>query len=131
MATMQRFIRDNTIAMTAERWRKNPNMDSRDMDHWKVVFRNGSRRLTTYFSMGYGHNGKEPTAADVLDCLASDASSVDNSCDFNDWASDFGYDPDSRKAERTFRLIERQSLKLHRFLGDEAYRALLNDVERL
>lgn len=41
-----------------------------------------------------------PTAASVLACLLSDASATDQ-C-FADWAADFGYDVDSRKALATY-----------------------------
>ena len=72
-----------------------------------------------------------PTVADVLDCLAMDASSYDNSRDFEDWASDFGMDTDSRKAERIYRVSGEQAKQLRHLLGDEAYRDLIEDVERL
>lgn len=41
-----------------------------------------------------------PTAASVLYCLLSDAAAIDQS--FDDWAGDFGYDTDSRKALATY-----------------------------
>lgn len=41
-----------------------------------------------------------PTAAAVLYCLLSDMEAIDQS--FTDWASDFGYDTDSRKALATY-----------------------------
>ena len=72
-----------------------------------------------------------PDCASVLDCLASDAASYDQSRDFDEWASDFGYDTDSRKAEKTYRVCGEQSKELRHFLGDAEYRALLGDVERL
>ena len=81
--------------------------------------------------MGYGHNGKAPKAADILDCLASDAASYDNARSFEDWASEFGYDEDSRKAERIFKACGKQAIKLKRFLGEPAYERLLWDTERL
>ena len=56
-------------------------------------------RMTVYFSQGYGHNGREPKTADVLDCLSSDAASIGNT-DFEMWCNDLGYDSDSRKAEK-------------------------------
>lgn len=124
--TIQDFVRDLKISMTAERTDANPAMEgSRDMDHWKVVFRSKAFRgqMTTVFSMGYGHQGAEPKAKDVLDCLASDASSADES--FEDWASNYGYDTDSRKAERTYKAVQRSAARLQKFLGDSAYRTLL------
>jgi hypothetical protein len=101
------------------------------MDHWKCRFRCQKRSMTVIFSKGVGHNGAPPTADEVLDCLASDAASVDNASSFEDWASDFGYDTDSRKALRTYKTCERQAAKLKALLGDEAYEQLLFHTERM
>lgn len=122
------FIRDAHITMTAERTDENPHMtDSHDMDHWKVRFRAGRSSMTTYFSMGYGHNGKTPTAADVLSCLASDATVEDY--DFEEWCRDLGMDIDSRRAERIYNVTKRQTEKLRKFLGDSAFRTLVYHTE--
>lgn len=134
MATMREFVRANAITMAVDCADSNPNNDDFNGDHWRCTIRrkdNGRRRsMTVYFSQGYGHNGKEPRVCDVLDCLASDASGIENARDFADWAGEYGYDEDSRKAERTYRTTERQSLRLRRFLGDALYNALLWDTER-
>jgi hypothetical protein len=67
---------------------------------------------------------------EVLDCLASDACSTDNASSFEDWCRDIGYDTDSWRAHRTFKIIEAQAAKLKRFLGDDLYEALLYNTER-
>ena len=132
MQTLDSIIRELGITATAEWTDRNPNMDVEDMDHWKVTLRrkNPRRQMTVYFSMGYGHNGSEPTVEDVIDCLASDASGYDNARGFEDWAGDYGYDADSRKAERIYRAVERDAARLHRFLGVD-YDRVLYDTERL
>jgi|SRR5882672_3289550 len=121
------------IVMTATATDANPNMDdtSHDMDHWSCKFRRaGSARvMTVIFSMGSGHHGKAPTACDVLDCLASDATGCDGRS-FEDWCGDYGYDTDSRKAERTWKATVRQSAKLQQFLGDD-FAAFLYYTEKL
>src|ERR1051325_1746512 len=118
------FVRNNRIAMTSERVDRNPNMSSDSyMDHWKVTLRHNGHTMTTYFSMGYGHNGKAPQAEDVLDCLASDSAGIDN--DFEDWCREYGYDSDSRAAERIYNTCTRQSAKLRKFLGEDPYQQLL------
>lgn len=130
--TMQEFIKAHKITMTAEWADSNPNMeDSGNMDHWKCILKMGRKRLTVPFSMGIGHNGKAPKVEDVLDCMASDSSGIDNTTSFEDWCADYGYDTDSRKAERTFRVCERQAQKLRAFIGDNDYETLLYDTERL
>ena len=144
--TLGEFCTRNRISMTAECADANPNMQEREMDHWKVRFtrhqdftRTGNvyrfhgkilARMTMYFSMGYGHAGKEPTAEDVLDCLASDASSVDQGS-FDEWCRSFGYDEDSRTAERTYKACEKGAAKLKAFLGEDLYETLLYGTERL
>lgn len=144
--SIEEFIRTNGISMGAcERVDANPNFaDSERMDHWKVtlvrriatpldqVNPNLGRieaRMTTYFSMGYGHNGKAPEMAMVLDSLASDASLAgDNS--FEDFCSELGYDPDSRKAEKTYKACKHSASRLEKFLGSEAYQTLVYNTER-
>jgi hypothetical protein len=61
---------------------------------------------------------KPPDAPDVLSCLCSDATSADR-VTFEDWCSDFGYDTDSRKAEKTYLACVDTNAKLHRFLGED------------
>ena len=73
----------------------------------------------------------QPDISTVLDCLVSDSSGYDNSRCFEDWAGDYGYDTDSRKAETLYQQIREQRNRLENFLGREAYQDLLYKVERL
>jgi|SRR5579864_391102 len=82
---------------------------------YKVTLRLGRRTLTVPFFMGPAHC-KEPTAADVLSCLVSDAFAGEQS--FEEFCSDFGYDVDSRKAEATWRACAKTAPKLRRFLSE-------------
>lgn len=60
----------------------------------------------------------EPSIADVVECLISDASSADQT--FEDWCGDYGYDTDSRKAGATYKAVVKQTAALRRLLGAEA-----------
>jgi len=129
---MKTFITKNGITIKATRRNDNPQMeDSAHMDHWDAVLAMGGESMHTYFSMGSGHNGKAPEAADVLDCLASDASGIENAQPFEDWAGEYGYNEDSRKAEKIYYTCITQSKVLKSFLGNELYNELLWDTERL
>lgn len=133
MDTILRFIGKNGIKMTAEWADTNPNMSDMPAgsSHWKCTFSHNGRKMTIYFSMGPAHS-REPEAHDVLDCLASDAATVENARSFEDFASELGYDPDSRKAEKIYAACVKQSEKLKKFLGsDELYQSLLFDTERM
>jgi hypothetical protein len=129
--SLDQFIRSAGIKMRATRTDRNPAMSDANMDHWRCILRAGRSRMSLVFSMGYGHNGKEPKPAEVLDCLASDASGLENAQDFEDWCAEYGYDTDSRKAERIYKAIQRQAESLKRLLGDSAYETLLFNTERL
>jgi hypothetical protein len=136
MKTLQQFIRENKIRITVEYADSNPNMAADDKwmqsaTHYKCILKCGNRQMTVPFNQGVAIS-REPTAADILNCLASDASSIENAGSFEDWASEFGYSPDSRKAEKTYNICRKQAEQLSRLLGNTtAYETLLWNTERL
>lgn len=67
----------------------------------------------------------------VLDCLASDSATVENARSFEEWCGDLGYDTDSRRAERTWKACVSTARRLKQFLGDDLFRELLQEVERV
>lgn len=133
MTTIAEFIAKHKITMTVERADSNPNMDdgSNRMDHWRCKLKCARRQMSLIFSMGTGHNGKEPDLKGVLDCLASDSTGIENARDFEDWASEYGFNTDSRKAERTYKICQGQAKRLRQLLGDgDAFNDLLFKTER-
>lgn len=125
-APEQTYIDHWGITSTATPTDSNPNMnDGSDMNHWRVTLHCGRRKMTTYYSMGSGHGGREPTAQEVIDCIAQDGASVENAEGFEEWARDIGYDTDSRRAHRTYVICKRQTERLQKFLGAERYTELM------
>lgn len=124
--TLPAFITTYRVRLVADLTDHNPTMDepssdwSRTATHWRCQLRCQRRQLTVFFSMGPALS-REPTTRDVLECLLSDAAGFENAQSFNDWADNYGYDVDSRRAERTYRVIERQAEGLRRLLGEDAY----------
>lgn len=82
------------------------------------------------YSMGSAHT-RGPQIADVVDCLAMDSAGVDGNRSFEEWAGEYGYDEDSRKAEQTYNLCVKQRDQLVNLLGHDAYQELLYSTERL
>jgi len=68
---------------------------------------------------------------DVLECLVSDTQTVLDSPTFEEWANEFGYDTDSRKALKTFEVIREQGNKFLAFCGREYFNDLLEKIEEL
>lgn len=64
--------------------------------------------------------GKQPAPniIDVLYCLIMDSDVLERG-GFEEWASDYGYDTDSRKAEQTYKLCLEQSLKLKELIRQD------------
>jgi hypothetical protein len=128
------FIVKHDIRFSADTAAENPHMEQNDWhdsaSHWICRFKRGGSVFRYYFSQGSAHTDP-PTTGDVLDCLASDAGSVEDCRSFEEWAESSGYDTDSLKALRTYKIIKTQAAKLKRFLGEAAYRELLNETERL
>lgn len=58
-----------------------------------------------------------PDTLDFIYSLAIDSDVIDFAR-FEDWASEFGYDPDSRKAESTYRNCLEIALRLRAGIGD-------------
>ena len=90
---------------------------------FSVTLRHQRRQFTLDFFQGPAHE-KEPDIDDVLDCVILDSQGIDNARSFEDWASDFGYDTDSRKAEAIFKTCKRQRAELKRLMGND-YDSLL------
>ena len=131
--TLQEFIDDHGLTMSAEWTGRNPHMENSDqMDHWKCRIRSKKtgRSMTLVFSMGVGHHGMQPGLDEVLNCLASDSTAIDQS--FEDWCSELGYDQDSRRAEKTYNVCLKQAEKLERVLGHRgSLNQLMYETERL
>lgn len=128
--TIQEFIQGAGLSMNVRPADNNPNMPDADrMNHYRCQIKAGRSRMTVLFSMGSALM-HEPELKEVLDCLASDASGLENARSFEDWCGEYGYNTDSRWAERTYRTIERQADKLKNLLGESAYETLLWKIER-
>jgi hypothetical protein len=138
--TLGRFIYQNNIKLDYEPIAQRPDRDVDEDEkeqewqdsafHYKVTLKRGRKTLTTFYSKGQGLP-EPPEADEVLDSLASDAEGVDASRVFNAWAEDFGYDTDSRRHERIYNACKETRQKLKRFLGDELYKTLVYETERL
>ena len=132
--TLEQFITEQQLEMSVRPVKRNPHMDVQMPRNFKctitMVGRGHHEPMTVYFSQGSAHK-KSPTLAEVLNCLASDASGVDNARSFEEWASEYGYDLDSRKAERTYQICKKQAQDLKALLGQDAYNQLLYSTEGL
>ncbi len=91
-----------------DEWQKNAN-------GYRCTLRYKGRRYTFDFWQGQAHT-EDPTVVGVLECLLSDASAEE---DFAAFCHEFGYDEDSRKAERIHKGCLKARENMRRLLGDD------------
>lgn len=132
MKTLSEFIAEHDLKFSFKRIpeRRDGLMDDYPMRHWRTWIIKDSERMQVTYSQGMGIE-HAPTLEDVLNCLASDVGGILNARDFEDWAPDYGYDINSRKAKRIWNgcMIEREGLE--RLLGETATKELVFEVEQL
>lgn len=134
MPTIVDFVQEHKIELTIL---GNHGLQTDD-DGWQHVrytvrLDHDGRSLTTAWRAGTGLAAlgtRAGDAADILDSLASDASSYANARNFEDWAADFGYDTDSRAAEKTYIACGKIAVDLENLLGGDLLLTLM-DMERL
>ena len=75
--------------------------------------------------VGVGKKGKPilPEFEAVLASLTTDSDVIDYAT-YEEWACEFGYDPDSRKGEATYRACLEIALKLRAGIGEDGLRQL-------
>lgn len=69
-----------------------------------------------------------PTMADIVCSLLSDAANIEATT-FEEWCGEYGYDPDSRKAEKTYRACQDTRVRLVQLLGKDVLDSAYADNE--
>ena len=115
--TPQQFVARAGVKLTAEYADSNPAMSSDwpGATHWKVRLTrtNPRRTMTLVYTLGPAFVG-EPKASDVIGCLVSTVGIIADT--FEDFCSELGYDPDSRKAEDLYKRTKAQNRRTEAFL---------------
>ena len=121
--TIAEWIERTGAARTGAKRRKdNPNAVGflAGSYHWTVTMRSGAgAKMAVPFTKGPGLGPDTPELADVLGCLVSDARPIVDGATFGDWAGDFGFDTDSRRAERIYTACQRQTAELRTWAGPD------------
>lgn len=122
-------------------WESGEQLDRTPLESWRVTLRRKdsdgeAQVLTTIFNKGskyrYEHDGEtctaiantledpgvEPDAATVLNRLLEEASAVIGFKSFEEWALATDHDPDSIRAEATYKRGQRTLDRLYAFLGE-------------
>src|SRR5262249_9503800 len=85
-----------------ERFRNRPIKTMSDVDDLAYMIQSGKQIGPNPSLRTMGRSLPKPLLRDVLYCLVSDADALDYP-EFEEWAGNLGYDPDSRKGEAAYR----------------------------
>lgn len=87
--------------------------DKESRDVYQITLKRNGKEYSFRFGQSIANKRIAPTAYDVLACLTKyDPGTFDNFC------SDFGYDTDSRKAEKTYFAIQKEYAGVVKIFGD-------------
>jgi len=95
--------------------------DKEIQDSFKHTCENGFLYAYTKWRIS-GKKQPAPELKEILYCIVSDADSIDY--DFEEWAGNYGYDTDSRKAEKMYHDCIQIGLKLRQLVGNDNLQTL-------
>jgi len=92
--------------------------DKEPRNIYEVRIKRGNRSIGFRFgdSIANTQEGNEPDLYSVLSTISLE---YEAPATFEDFCSEFGYDRDSRKAEKSFKGLKRMSEKLHKIFTDD------------
>ena len=123
--TYQEFINKHSIKTSFRETSCNPYIMDDDFKgrHYNSSITYMDQSAVFPFSVGAAIDNPQTTC--LLECLKWDCGSVQNTEDFEDWADQVGFDPDSRKAEKIYNECKKQMGILQRLLGESVFNELM------
>jgi hypothetical protein len=102
--------------------------DSRPVNHFIVTLKQGKKRVSFDFFDSIANREKGITELDAYSVLSCCSSEIHCPETFEEFCSEFGYDEDSRKDEKTFKSLKKFSDKLKKFFDTEEMRDSLSEI---
>jgi hypothetical protein len=117
-AQAEKFLRDTGTKLTLKcvGYRPYFSDEKESRDVYKFTIKTARGQYTGTFGQSIACQGEEPRAYDILSCIGADAYSPDT---FEDFCAEFGYDTDSRKAEKIFHTVQKEVAGLRRIFTDK------------
>lgn len=126
--TVEQFIARTGITFQCVRTDDNPHWTMFDGDHWLVTLKLGRRKLETVYSLLIAHEGRKPTASEVLICLVIDALTISEYTSYKAWYNEHERAND-KHARALYASMRDARKRLVTFLGNDGYTTLINNRE--
>ena len=88
----------------------------KDCNSYEIMLYCDDRHYGLWYSQGYGIKD-EPSLERVLGAILMDCQGLEGMDSFEDWADSYGYDTDSRSAERIYKACQEQADNMKYLLG--------------
>lgn len=95
--------------------------DKQERYVFKIKLIKGGKQYTFEFGQSFSEGGNEPTMYDVLACLTKHDPET-----FEDFCANYGYDNDSRTAEKTYKAVLKEWKNLNRLFTSDELNLLTN-----
>jgi hypothetical protein len=66
----------------------------------------------------YSFTGQAPTEVQIFDAILSDVCTYENARSYQEWCSEYDFDPDETESHKRFEAVAEQALWLKDILGD-------------
>lgn len=106
--------------------------DKEERNIYKIIVEYNKNKTSFSFgdSIANTYDNKKPDKNGLLETITSDYFyTLDNYPSFEDFASEFGYETDSRKAEQTYKKCIEGADKLHTVFNDSEIEKIREDLE--
>jgi hypothetical protein len=104
------------FAMSVKEGAPAPDWDNFDGTSWTVTLRRLGHAYTLFFHQGSAHK-ESPSIEDVVNCVLLDVAGYLNARSFEDWAAEYGYDTDSRRAQKVYKAVGKQAVGMRQLIG--------------
>ena len=120
-------MEDHGFTMTAVEGADAPDWPNFNGTSWTVTLKRNGASFTTAFHQGIAHTGP-PQLTDVVSCILSDITADLDV--FENWAADYGYDTDSRKAYKVWEQVRAVARGMRPLIGSDDVYELLEAFDR-
>lgn len=102
-----------TLTINGQEYKRHWDDDKQSRWVFNCTLKRKGKQYTFDFGQSTAAGDEKPTMYDVLTCIEK----YDHPT-FEDFCGDYGYDTDSRKAERTFKAVQKEYKAVERLFGD-------------